>query len=159
MTFPQNNAGQWLVCTGNDVEGSSPAMSSTNDNAPSPLPADGVSKRKQGMYSALCFFFTRLYVGVDLFTSLNLLLLPYGPQTTSHNLALLTSATISTRFCRLRPLPPAQGTLRCPLSRTSMHQLPYLWEKRLSHPREEKASGGAVDPRSCSDPISASPEL
>lgn len=53
MTLPQNSAGQWLVCTGNDVDGSSPTMSS-NDNAPSPLPADGVSKRKQGMYFAPC---------------------------------------------------------------------------------------------------------
>lgn len=52
MTLPQKSAGQWLVCTGNDVDAAaSPTMSSTNDNAPSPLPADGVSKRKQGMYT------------------------------------------------------------------------------------------------------------
>lgn len=55
MTLPQNSAGQWLVCTGNDVDDSSPTMSS-NDNAPSPLPADGVSKRKQGMYFTPCSF-------------------------------------------------------------------------------------------------------
>jgi hypothetical protein len=57
MTLPQNSAGQWLVCTGNDVDASSPAMSSTNDNAPSPLPADGVSKRKQGKCFGTLFWF------------------------------------------------------------------------------------------------------
>lgn len=62
MTLPQNSAGQWLVCTGNDVDDSSPTMSS-NDNAPSPLPADGVSKRKQG--SAACVHCHRRKVRCD----------------------------------------------------------------------------------------------
>lgn len=41
-----NNAESWPIWK-NDANGT-PVMSSVNDNAPSPLPVDGVSKRKQG---------------------------------------------------------------------------------------------------------------
>lgn len=65
----------------------------------------------------------------------------------------------SLRLRSLCPLSPAQGSLRCPYRRDTLYQLSRLRKGRLSHTRKEKASCSTLNPRSRSDPISASTHL